>query len=91
MRREVERISAPVLIWLHQMPRWVLPLLMAGVFLGGLAASGMAGAALLGVLALFLAWLAFIAWPTLRSPQRTLRCVAIAILIALALTQLGLF
>lgn len=90
-RRAVERRSAPVLLWLHQAPRWLLPLTMAGVFLGGLVLSGPAGAALLGLLAVFVIWLAFIAWPTLQRPQRILRCVVVAIIVALAVAQLGLF
>lgn len=90
-RRAVERRSAAVLVWLHQAPRWLLPAAMAAVFLGGLVLSGAPGAALLGVLAIFFIWLAFIAWPTLQTRQRVLRCVIVAILLVLAIAQTGLF
>ncbi|WP_330932503.1 DUF6703 family protein [Spiractinospora alimapuensis] len=91
LRRVVEEHSAPVLFWLHHAPRWLLPVAMAGVLIGGLYFSGLPGAALLGLLALFILWLAFIAWPTLRTPQRTLRCVVISILLVLAVAQISPF
>lgn len=90
-RHAVERRSAVPLVWLHQAPRWILPAAMAGVLLGGLLLEGIPGAALLVLLAVFIGWLAFLAWPALSTGQRTLRCAALVVLVGLALARVGLF
>ncbi|RCV52717.1 DUF6703 family protein [Marinitenerispora sediminis] len=89
LRRAVERRSAVPLVWLHNAPRWVLPVGMAGVFIAGLLIAGLIGAVLLAVLALFFAWLAFLAWPRLRGGERAMRVVVVATLTGLAVLQTG--
>ncbi|MDS1271213.1 hypothetical protein RIF23_12995 [Lipingzhangella sp. LS1_29] len=91
LRTEIERRSATVLVWLHQAPAWLLPVTLAGLLLGGLLVSGIVGALLLTLLALAIAWLAFLAWPRLDTGHRTVRCLAVGILAALATAQTGLF
>jgi hypothetical protein len=91
LRREVERRSAVPLVWLHNAPRWMLPLAMAAVFVAGLLLAGVAGAVLLALLAGFFAWLAFLAWPALRGGERAMRVVVVVTLLALGLLQSGLF
>lgn len=89
VRREVERRSAVPLVWLHNAPRWILPVTMAAVFVTGLAFVGFAGAALLAVLALFFSWLAFLAWPRLRTGERVMRVGVVATLLVLGVLQSG--
>ncbi|MFW5419560.1 hypothetical protein J0910_23370 [Nocardiopsis sp. CNT-189] len=89
LRREIERRSAVPLVWLHQAPRWILPAGMAGVFLAGLLLSGPAGALLLGLLALFFSWLAFLAWPSLGGGERAMRVVVIGVLLVFGVLQSG--
>ncbi|RNL86246.1 hypothetical protein EFW17_06285 [Halostreptopolyspora alba] len=91
LRHEIERRSAAPLVWLHNSPRWLLPAAMALVFVGGLALSGVAGAALLTLLAAFFGWLAYLAWPNLRQGERAMRVVAVSVLLALGLLQSGVF
>ncbi|GAB3205021.1 hypothetical protein GCM10027294_01710 [Marinactinospora endophytica] len=91
LRAAIERRSAVPLLVLHSAPRWVLPISMAAVFIAGLLLAGVVGALLLGLLALFFAWLAFLSWPTLKQAERTLRCVVVATLLLLGLLQSGLF
>ncbi|MFC4560893.1 DUF6703 family protein [Nocardiopsis mangrovi] len=91
LRAEIERRSAVPLVWLHNAPRWVLPLAMAAVFVSGLLLAGLAGALLLALLAAFFGWLAFLAWPGLRGGERAMRVVVVATLLALGLLQSGLF
>jgi hypothetical protein len=60
---------------------------VAALFIGGLAVRGWGGAAMLLVVTVFLAWLAALSWPALPVPTRVLRVVAIAALLALAVWQ----
>ncbi|MDA8372216.1 MAG: hypothetical protein M0026_20435 [Nocardiopsaceae bacterium] len=91
LRREVERRSAVPLVWLHNAPRWILPVTLAGVFVAGLVLAGIAGALLLGLLAVFFAWLAFLAWPGLRTGERAMRVIVILTLLGLGLLHIGVF
>ena len=86
LRRSVERASAPVLLWLSSRPRFLLPLLVAVLLIGGLAAPPAYGRPLLVVLSLLLVWLSYLSWPALDGRARALR-VAMLALIAVALAQ----
>lgn len=86
LRRTVERRSAPVLLWLSSRPRFLLPLLVAGLLIGGLAARPPYGVPLLGALSLLLLWLSYLSWPALDGRARVLRAAMLA-LIAVALVQ----
>ena len=86
LRRSVERRSAPVLLWLSSRPKVLLPALVVGLLLGGLALPGWPGLALLAVLALLLLWLSYLSWPALDGRARAVRAAMLA-LIALALVQ----
>ena len=86
LRRTVERASAPVLLWLTSRPRFVLPLLVAVLLIGGLAAPPAYGLPLLLVLSLLLVWLSYLSWPALDDRARLLRAAMLA-LIAVAFVQ----
>ena len=86
LRRTVERRSAPVLLWLSSRPRFVLPLLVAGLLLGGLVAPVPYALPLLLALGLLLLWLSYLSWPALDGRARMLRAAMLA-LIAVALVQ----
>jgi hypothetical protein len=60
---------------------------IAALFVGGLAVHGWGGAAMLLVVTVFLAWLALLSWPTLQPATRLLRVVALAVLLALSVWQ----
>ncbi|RJL21464.1 DUF6703 family protein [Bailinhaonella thermotolerans] len=73
LRKRVEEVSAVPLVYLYRLPRWVLPLVMAGLMLAGFVVRGpLGGIAVLPVLA-FVVWLAYMSWPSLRFPGRLLR------------------
>ncbi len=80
LRTKVERRSAVLLVFLHRLPRWVPPVLAAGLLLLGLFAGGVAGGLILLVLAVPLGWLAYLSWPRLEPPLRLLRVAALAVL-----------
>ncbi len=46
---------------------------------------------LLVLLALFFAWLGYLAWPRLSSAERAMRCVVVAVLLGLGVLQSGIF
>jgi hypothetical protein len=83
-RQATERRSARPLIYLHQLPPWVAPLLLVVFLIAGLALRGPAGAVALCLVAGVLAWLAALSWPRLSAGGRLGRVLAVAIMLALA-------
>ena len=63
---------------LHQLPVWVVPLLLAALLITGLAVPGWIGAVALVLVAAFLGWLAAVSWPRLTPGGRLLRVAAVA-------------
>nr|WP_131102188.1 DUF6703 family protein [Streptomonospora litoralis] len=90
-RQEVERRSAVPLVWLHNAPRLLLPAVMGAALIAGLVLPGALGTLPLVLIAAFFAWLAFLTWPRLRTGERAMRVVAIAVLLGLGVLQTGLF
>jgi len=86
-RRSLEQRSAAPLLYLRQLPRWLLPALLAVLLVAGLAVRGWAGTAVLCAVAAFLGWLACLSWPRLTGSGRLGRAAAIAALLALAALQ----
>ncbi len=83
-RQAAERRSARPLIYLHQLPRWVAPLLLVVFLIAGLALHGPAGAVALCVVAAVLAWLAALSWPRLSAGGRLGRSLAVVIMLVIA-------
>ena len=83
-RQTTERRSARTLIYLHQLPRWIAPLLLVVFLIAGLAVRGPAGAVALCLVAAVLAWLAALSWPRLTAGGRLGRVVAVAFMLGLA-------
>lgn len=73
-RTRLEQLSAPALLRLHEMPRWIFPSLTALLLVGGLLVpNGIVAAVLLSLLLLLLLWLIALSWPLLRPFPRLLR------------------
>ena len=83
-RRSVEQRSAAPLLYLRHLPAWVPPIVLAALFVAGLALRGWAGAIALCAVAAFLGWLAYLSWPRLAGPGRLGRVVAVAFVLGLA-------
>jgi hypothetical protein len=83
----MERSSARPLVLLHQLPRWVVPILAAGLLVVGLTVPGWGGAAALVLVAAFLGWLAALSWPALNANGRLLRLAAVAGVLVLAVIR----
>jgi hypothetical protein len=86
-RAGTERRSARPLLYLHQLPPWVVAVVMAGLLVAGLALRGPAGAVALFALAGVLGWLASVSWPRLSAGGRLGRLAAVGLLLALAALQ----
>ena len=85
-RSVVERHSAAALLYLRGLPRWVVAILVAAVFVGGLVAHGIASAILLVVIAGLLGWLSYLSWRQASTGARVARtAVLVALLVAAGL------
>lgn len=87
LRQAVERRAATPLLYLYQLPRWVVPGALLVVLVTGFAVPGPGGAAALLLLAAVLGSFAYLSWPNLAPRGRLLRIAAVAVLILLAITQ----
>ena len=86
-RRGIERASLRPAAYLHHLPRWLPPVVVAALFVGGLYVRGWGGGVMLLLVAAFVGWLAALAWPAAGIQGRVLRLAAIAALVALAVWQ----
>ncbi|HVE98375.1 MAG TPA: DUF6703 family protein [Mycobacteriales bacterium] len=84
VRREVERRSAIVVLFLRGLPRALPALVVLAVVAGGLALPGPAGAVCLVLSALILAWLVYLSWPALSPGGRLIRLLVIGAVLTIA-------
>jgi hypothetical protein len=87
-RSAIEKRSAVLMLYLRRQPRWLIAVVVAGVLVGGLFASGAVSAALLIAIAAIVTWLAYLSWPRTEPPARIARCVVVLALVALAVLRL---
>ena len=83
-RSSLERSSARPLVLLHQLPVWLVPIVLAGLLVTGLAVPGLLGAVALVLVAAFLSWLAALSWPRLGTGSRLQRVAAVVALLVIA-------
>lgn len=84
----LQQRSAPLILFLSQLPRWAFPLLMALLLIAGLMVPwGWVGGLLLLVLVAVLAWLTALSWPLLSLPGRLLRLITIGAAVAVAFAR----
>jgi hypothetical protein len=86
-RQATERYSARILLFLHQLPSWVAPIVLAALLVAGLAVRGPGGAVALCAVAVILGWLASVSWPRLTASGRAGRLLAIAVVVGVAAYQ----
>jgi hypothetical protein len=86
-RQALEHRSATWLLWLHQLPRWLPPILAVALLVTGLAVGGWGGGAALAGLAVVLAWLAAVSWPRLGAQGRLLRVVMVGAVLFVAVLR----
>ena len=89
MRGEVERRSAPALVWLSARPKFVLPLLTVVLLIAGLAAPPGLGVPILLVLVALVGWLSYLSWPVVEGVQRLVRLGTIGLVLAAIVGKLA--
>lgn len=90
-RRQLEIKTGPLLVMMHSMPRWVLPVGLALSLFFGLVLSetwAWLGAVLLFVVAVFLGWLLALSWPMLSGTSRVIRLAVVLSIVGVAVLKL---
>ena len=77
-----------MLLWLHQLPVWVLPVVLVVFLAIGVSVGGVIGAIALAVVAAALLWLAALSWPRLGPAARLIRVLTIAVVLGVAVLRL---
>jgi VIT1/CCC1 family predicted Fe2+/Mn2+ transporter len=81
-RARVERVSYPLLVRIHALPRWLVALIPVALLLGGLTAPWPYGSVCLTVLVLLMAWVAYLAWHHGDRLRRVIRMIALGLAVA---------
>ncbi|MEV0585905.1 DUF6703 family protein [Nonomuraea sp. NPDC050310] len=92
LRKRVEERSGPPMTFLFvYVPRWVVPVVMVGLLLAGFAVqSWLGGLAVLPVI-VFVGWLAYLSWPSLKPGGKLLRVAMLTFLALLVASRFGAF
>ncbi len=88
LRHSVERVSAPALVLLTQLPRVVMMLAPLVLLLLGFFLPLAIGLVFLALFLLFTAWLAYLSWPRTDARARLIRVAVFALVIALAVIRI---
>jgi hypothetical protein len=72
-------VSYPLLVRLHQLPRWVVTGGLVVLLVGGLLAPKPWGPAFLAIVVALMGWLSYLAWPEGDRTRRVLRLVALGL------------
>lgn len=86
LRESIQRASLPAVERLNALPRFVPFLVILGLMVAGLFVPGW-GWVLLLLVALFLVWTLYLAWPAMDATQRMMRITIVLIAVAITLTQ----
>jgi hypothetical protein len=79
--------SQLLLARLHTLPRLTIPAVVLVLTIAGLMAPPAVGVPCLVILALFLGWLASLAWPRLDTSGRLLRALVVGLLVGAAIAR----
>ena len=88
LRGDVERRSAPVLVWLSTRPKILLPLASLALLIGGLAAPLPVALPLLLVLLAIVGWLTYLSWPVVHGTARYVRLATVGLVAAAVVLRL---
>ncbi|GIH81226.1 DUF6703 family protein [Planobispora longispora] len=91
LRQKIERLSAAPMVFLFQLPRWIVPAVLVILLLAGFALPSFWGGLAALVVAAFVVWLAYMSWPSLSFKGRILRVALLTFLLLLAADRFGAF
>ncbi len=80
--------TAPMLLRLLRLPRWLVPLLAVALLFTGLAIGGVGGLLILWALGGGLGWFLIVFWPVTPNSGRVLRSLVVAAVFAAGLLNL---
>ncbi len=73
---------------LSQLPRLLPFLVLLALLVGGVLIGGPTGFVLMGLAALFVAWVLYLSWPRLTGSERIMRLAVLLLAVAMAVVQL---
>lgn len=83
-KSSVHTWSAPLLLKLHALPRWLVPVVMAALLVTGFILEGALAALCLLLVGLFLLWLVLLSWPVLAPTSKAIRVLVVGAVLAVA-------
>ena len=88
MRHRIDHASLPLMTELSRLPRLVPFLILLALLVAGVLISGQVGFVLMGLAAIFVAWVLYLSWPRLSGSERIMRLAVLLLAVAMAVVQL---
>ena len=82
LRKSVTDASAPLLLRIHSLNKFLVPVLIAALMLLGLVLPPPFAGMSLSVVCLFIGWLMYLSWPLLDPRSKLIRSIVLIILVA---------
>jgi hypothetical protein len=89
LRKRITNLSAPFLLRIHGLPKFLVPSLIAVFMLLGLFLEPPYSGISLTVVSVFIGWLMYVSWPLLDSKSRLIRILVFLILLAATAVNYG--
>jgi uncharacterized protein DUF6703 len=87
LRARVEKASRPVLLRLHAMPQFAVPLITVVLLAVGVLAPLPIGLVALALVLLFVGWIAYLSWPVASIGGRIWRILILVLIVVLAVVR----
>jgi hypothetical protein len=88
LRASIERASLPLVARISSLPRAVPFLILLALLVSGVVIAGPVGFTLMGLAALFVAWVLYLSWPRLTGTERIMRFAVLLLAVAMAVSLL---
>ena len=89
LRKQITDKSAPALLRIHGLPKFLVPGLIAVLMVAGLLMNPPYAGVPLTVVSIFIGWLMYLSWPLLDSRSKLIRFLVFLILIASTAVKYG--
>jgi len=89
VRHRIDQASLPLMTKLSRLPRLVPFLILLALLVAGVLISGRIGFVLMGLAAIFVAWVLYLSWPRLSGTERIMRLAVLLLAVAMAVVQLS--
>ncbi len=89
LRKRITDLSAPTLLRIHALPKFLVPGIIAVLMVLGLFLAAPYSGIALTVVSVFIGWLMYLSWPLLDPRSRLIRILVFLILIAATSVKFG--